>query len=163
MKSFSFFLFLLLCFNSWSQQYSLKPVAVEDVKHYMKLTNNYESIYCYLTLNYTATSEKLNTKTYDYSIDSVCAFTQKFSQNITYSLSQCDEEGGATVTLTLPKINKTSLKKWIEAIYASEGMDQTNYWNASNTTFKPAENEAGCYFEIKETKTHTTIERYCGC
>ncbi len=118
-------------------------------------------VYHYLILNYKPTSDKENVQTFDYDDSMICAFNQSFDNKILFSTSSCSESGGAQVTLQLPKINKTEVKKWIELMYDASLTNMPNQWNKD--TYGPTDQEAGCYYTLIDKDDFWKIEIYCGC
>ena len=76
---------------------------------------------------------------------------------------QCNEEGGSSSILTLPKTDRKSLIIWVEQIFKIYPTDIDHSWNSEMTIFRPTDEGAGCYYEIIENKTSTMVKIYCGC
>lgn len=161
-----FILIILLAIPalSFSQAFKLIAPDARNLNEELKrLDYSGDIIYLYLIHNYDSVSGKSKVVRYDYPDYSICAFDQEFSGGIHYSMEQCMEAGGVTVSLTLPKSDRKSVIKWIELIFESAPLDIEHGWNKEKTKFQPLDNGVGCYFEIKETKNNTIIENYCGC
>lgn len=157
-------LFLTFSAVGSAQNFKLKKPNVSQLIAELEQSNFSQSAtYLYFTRNYKAKSEKFNIKKYDYAEYDVCAFKQKFDNDIIYSQEGCQEEGGIRTKLTLPKADKTNLAEWVELIVKSSPTNTKYGWNSAKTKFRPIEDEAGCYFEIKENKKNTEIDIYCGC
>ena len=58
-----------------------------------------------------------------------------------YYYEDCDEEGGMTERITLPLMDITEVRKWIETLF----YDPYNTWT-SPMSYEP--DGAGCYYEI---------------
>ena len=130
----------------------------------MKRTNFAQDvIYMYLIRNYDSIAKKREIIYYDYSDYNICSFNQDFENEINYSIEQCREAGGTSISLVLPKTDRQSLTEWIELIFQSSPMDIEHSWNSYKTIFRPTDQGVGCYFEIKETESNTLLENYCGC
>ncbi|RZS90634.1 hypothetical protein EV197_3163 [Aquimarina brevivitae] len=147
-----------------AQNFELEQPNITKLKAQQEQSNYQQDVlYTYLLNNYKVSSDKTDVKMYDYSENMICAFTQEFENGITYTEAQCKEAGGKTITLTLPRTNKESLIQWIEAMFQSTGMDIKHSWNSEKTIYRPADEGAGCYYEIKETDMNTLVKIYCGC
>ncbi|TQI71185.1 hypothetical protein JM79_2112 [Gramella sp. Hel_I_59] len=160
------FLLLILIFPTFliAQDFELKNVNAAQIRKEIKSSGEeLDPIYIYLTNNYKPTSERESVQKYDYLDYSICAFEQEFENVIKYSTKSCQEAGGITNTIQLPKIQKSSITNWIEKIYKAELTDIPNVWNSDQTIYGPEGGEAGCYYEIKENENNYTIENYCGC
>ncbi|MFV0345047.1 MAG: hypothetical protein ACK5IQ_02180 [Bacteroidales bacterium] len=123
----------------------------------------YEVIYLYLIWNYDTVSQKQDVVYYENPEYGIRMFSQKFENGIEYSFEDYTE-GGAAVLLTLPSTDRDNLVKWIETIFESLSLGSTkNGWNSDKSEFSPIEEDVGCFYNIRETGTHTIIKNYCGC
>ncbi|WP_053990045.1 hypothetical protein [Mangrovimonas sp. TPBH4] len=160
---FSTILFIIPILT-FSQDFIIAQPNIDELKAEMKRTNYADDvIYLFLNLNYDSISKKREITYYDYLDYSICSFNQDFENGINYSIEQCKEAGGATISLVLPKTKRESLVKWIEGIFKSSPMDIQHGWNLDKSKFGPTDNGAGCYFEINETNENTLVKNYCGC
>ncbi len=155
---------LLLPILIFSQNFKIAEPNVAELKAEMQRTKYAEDvIYLYLNQNFDSIAKKREVIYYNYPEYSICSFNQGFENGINYSIEQCKEAGGISVSLTLPKTDRQSLIKWIEGIFKSSPMDIEHGWNSDKSKFGPTDDGAGCYFEIKETDKNTMVENYCGC
>ena len=164
MKNTLITLLFIIPFFTFSQDFKIVEPNIDELKAEVKGTNYSDDvIYLFLTQNYDSIGKKREIIYYDYPDYSICSFNQDFEKGINYSIEQCKEGGGASISLVLPKTNRHSLVKWIEAIFKSSPMDIPHGWNKDKSKFGPTDNGAGCYFEIKETNENTIVKNYCGC
>lgn len=123
-----------------------------------------EVIYSYLTTQYEATSEKYDLAYFEWEPETLCSFSQNFERDIQYHIRECEEAGGSRIRLQFPKMKRTSIKRWIEAIHALTKQDWEHYaWKENDSRFEPIESEPGCYYTIKDTEEATSVMVYCGC
>ena len=164
MKNIFAVILFLIPILTFSQNFKIAEPNVDELKAEIKRTNYSEDvIYIFLTRNYDSIANKRERIYYDYPDYSICSFNQDFENGINYSIEQCREAGGVSISLVLPKTGRQSLVKWIEGIFKSSPMDIEHGWNSDKSKYGPTDNGAGCYFEIKETDKNTIIENYCGC
>lgn len=158
-----FFLFVSIVITA--QNFELKDPNIIALKEKAKSKDfSEEIVYLYFLENYKPTSEKIKIKRSDYIEDSICSFEQTFENNIRYVVNNCDEEGGVTINIFLPKIEKEKIKKWIEKIYSAEAGDVKNKWYSGKDIYGPEDKGAGCYYEITPTKQKEwSISIFCGC
>lgn len=158
-------LILIVPFFSFGQEFEFKYINTDQLRKEIHLSDKeVDPIYIYLKNNYQSTSEKKNVQMYDYPDYSICSFQQEFNHLIKYSVKSCQEAGGITTIIEIPKnIKKSKLINWIEKIYDLNLTDVTNSWNSNKTVYGPGDGEAGCYYEIKESQNTYLIENYCGC
>lgn len=88
-----------------------------------------------------------------------CSWKQTFKSNISYSSSTCTESGESnTIETHCP--DKKVLVRLVDVLFQSS----ENQWDADSTEYRPIEEEAGCYYTIKQNEDgNYTIEYYCGC
>lgn len=123
-------------------------------------------IHLYFENNYSNGSKKYAIQKDPDFDNTECGFTQKYQFGIEFVTNNCGEASPLTQTITLPKMNLKSLKKWVEQIYTAsliEDMEPVNKWHKSKNEFTPGDEEAGCYYTIKQTTTNSVIEVWCGC
>tara|TARA_R110000751_G_scaffold94893_1_gene185294 strand:+ start:15522 stop:16016 length:495 start_codon:yes stop_codon:yes gene_type:complete len=155
------FLFPIIIF---SQNFKIAKPNATELNAEMKRTNFAEDvIYMYLNRNYDSIAKKREVIYYNYPDYSICSFNQNFENGINYSIEQCKEAGGISISLVLPKTDRESLNQWIELIFKSSPMDIEHSWNSDKSKFEPTDKGVGCYYEIKETESNTIVENYCGC
>ena len=160
------FFIIALCFPvlEWPQEFELPIPSIDEFKKLKKENNKTDVVvYPYLSNYIKDVSGKFNIKNYAYPDYDICAFTQKFENDITYQVEYCKEAGGVSEKLVLPKTSKENLKRWVEFIYETTSMEVLNSWNNDQSIFKPQDDGAGCYFKIFEEVNHTTVDIYCGC
>ena len=164
MKNFTVIIFSLLVINlTFGQDFKLAEPNISKLKEQIKDGTN-ESIYYYPTNNYSPTSQKEDLEYYDWDSTGICSFNQVFDKKIKYSIWQCKEAGGISVTIEFPKTERTELMKWIEMIYDVDTFDlERNVWKENNTKFEPKEVNPGCYYKIEEKENSTLVDLYCGC
>lgn len=90
-------------------------------------------------------------------------FRQSFDFGIRYYSYKCDEAGGLTTELTLPKVEKADLKNWIEKIYDADLTEVPNEWYEDGITYGSIDREVGCYYEIRIENESWIVRAYCGC
>ncbi|MAN58345.1 MAG: hypothetical protein CMC08_00740 [Flavobacteriaceae bacterium] len=155
------FSFPILIFG---QNFKIEKPNVDELKAEMKRTNFADDvIYVFMNRNYDSIAKKREIINYDYPDYSICSFNQDFENGINYSIEQCKEAGGISISLVLPKTDRKSLTEWIELIFQSSPMDIEHSWNSDKSKFEPTDKGVGCYYEIKETESNTIVENYCGC
>lgn len=164
MKNIIVKIFILIPILISAQEFKIAEPNVEELKAEMKRTKYAEDvIYLYLNRNFDSIAKKREVIYYNYPDFSICSFNQDFENGINYSIEQCREAGGISVSLTLPKTEKKSLVEWVERIFKSSPIDIEHGWNKDKSKFEPTDKGVGCYFEIKETERNTIVENYCGC
>jgi len=147
-----------------AQNFELKKPNVEELKRKAELSKHTEEvIHLYFINNYKPTSEKTKVKKFDFEDYSICSYEQTFDNQIKYYINKCEEGGGISIRVTLPKIETKNLKNWIEEIYKAESSDIKNKWYVGKNIYGPIDEEVGCYYEIKAEKSSWTIDIYCGC
>lgn len=157
-------LFVLFSNLIFGQSFKLIEPNISKLKEQISSGQNTKVIHHYLNNNYKLTSEKYDLEYYEWDKSMLCAFTQKFENEIKYSVFECKEAGGITLELELPKMERKELMKWIEKIYEVDKMDiDQNIWKEDNSKFEPTEANPGCYFKIEERARTTFVELYCGC
>jgi len=164
MKLFSTIIILIFSIQAFSQSFELPKPNVDELKSEIENSGNgFGVAYFYLIKNFDSISSKKEIKHFDYEVTKICSFNQNFEKGINYSLEKCTEAGGISISITLPKTKRQSVEQWIEQIFKTDSMDIEHGWNKNKTKFEPTDGGAGCYFEIKETKTNTIIKSFCGC
>ena len=147
-----------------AQNFELKKPNVEELKRKVELSKQTEEvIHLYFINNYKATSEKTKVKKLDFEDYSICSYEQTFENQIKYYVNECEEGGGISIKITLPKLEIRHLKTWIEEMYKAESSDIKNKWYSGKNIYGPINEEAGCYYEIKPKKNNWIIDIYCGC
>lgn len=166
-KSFYTFILLIFIFKiniAFGQLFQLiEPNLTELKKTHSVENNENDIIYLYLKRNYKPVTTKTNIQKSDYNTSQICAFEQVFEYKIKYSIDFCDEEGGITTKLRLPKIEKQKIITWIEKIHAVNYSNAPYEWNNEKNIYSPVGGEAGCYYELKESNNEWNIEIFCGC
>ena len=148
----------------FSQDFKIAKPNVDELKLEMKRTRyTKDVVYLYLNRNYDSIAKKREVIHYDYPDYSICSFNQDFENGINYSVEQCKEAGGISISIVLPKTDRQSLIQWIELIFQSSPMDIEHSWNSDKSKFRPTDDGVGCYYEIKETDANTLVKNYCGC
>lgn len=144
--------------NSFAQTFELAQPDTAKLKLVRNVLDYSESLgYIYLKEYYKIKTPIDSVEIYDWDPEGgVCAFQQDFEFSIHYKLWKCREAGGITETITLPKIEITDIRKFIELLF----YDEFNQWTDENR-YEP--DGAGCYYEIIQNETNTIIEIYCGC
>ncbi len=157
-------MFSLLLYNFASgQDFKLAKPNISKLKEQIK-DGTYETIYCYLINNYKRTSEKKDLEYYEWDSAGICAFNQIFDDKIKYSIWQCKEAGGVSVTIEFPKTESAELMNWIEMIYDVDTFDlERNVWKENNTQFEPKEMNSGCFYKIEDKENSTLVDLFCGC
>ncbi|WP_430401165.1 hypothetical protein [Flavobacterium sp.] len=147
-----------------AQNFELKKPNVSELKRKAELSKHTEEvIHLYFINNYKSTSEKTSVKKYNYPDYSICSFEQTFENEIKYYKNECQEAGGISIRVTLPKIQIDKVKKWIEEMYKAESSEIKNKWYNVKNIYGPIDEEVGCYYEIKPEKDSWVIDIYCGC
>lgn len=150
---------------SFGQIFQLVEPDVNRLKDdYDKFNFRDEPIYLYLVSHYDSSGSKTAIKKFEFPDYSICSFNQNFQNHISYSIDQCREAKGVSVTLTFPKAGRQNVRKWIEQIHkVTEAGDIEHGWNDDKTEFGPVDQGAGCYYMINETEISTIVKNYCGC
>lgn len=126
-----------------------------------KDTTGIEAVELYLNKYYTKSSKRkfFDDKHLKMGLNT-CAFVQIYDNQIVFSDDNCSESGGAFM-LSLPKINTTIAKEFIELMFGNDIMN--NIW-VTQTKYEPVDGGVGCYYEIEQTENRTIINNtYCGC
>jgi hypothetical protein len=100
-----------------------------------------------------------------------CSFIEVFDNKIVYEYINCNEEGGATKTIYIPKISTEKARVIMDVLFDlnPEKSTDTSVYYEGNVWMSDTENEpkgegVGCYYEIEQTQTMTIIKNtYCGC
>jgi hypothetical protein len=152
------YIVIFFCFLSSVKGQSFK-LTEPDLKKLVKLekgSNHTKTIgYLYLLENYKAISAKFNSKFYEWDKKAICSFNQKFDFNIEYWYESC-EEGKIHEHIIFPKLPTNEVKILINKLFTSKD----NKW-VSQYEYEPE--EGGCFYKIKQEKSKTTIQIYCGC
>lgn len=163
----SILLIILLFFSfqiSAQKSFQLKEVDSKKLLQEFE-KNNYQTnvILAYFENNYKATSGKLDILK-DKEMGNVeCGFTKKFEHGIVYTYYNCGEAAPVKEKIILPKTNLTQLKKWIEGIHKADPSEIENIWYKDEKEFGPKDEGVGCYYKIKQAKTNSIIDVWCGC
>jgi len=156
--------FLFISILVSAQDFELKDPDIIALKEKTESKDSSEEItYLYFLENYKPTSEKTKVEKSDYLEDNICSFEQTFENKIRYSVNNCDEEGGNTIQISLPKIEKEKVKKWIEKIYSIKAGEVKNEWYTGKDIYGPVDKGAGCYYEITSKRKNWIITIFCGC
>lgn len=151
-----FRIFLVLffaCFSVTAQQNKL-PVPTKSFIE--KLTNKDNPEKEYFTKYLGKKSERI-LKRFTDSKD-VCSKEYEFKTGIKLKSDSCSEVG-SDVEIVFPNYAKSEVIKFVEWFFKTND----NSWNESKTKYQPKEQDAGCYFEIKESKNKIILSYYCGC
>lgn len=144
------------------ESFTLKTPDVGKIKETIDEVNYLRGgILIYLENNYSNNSKKINVKK-ESDEKTECGFTQKFQFDIQYSIEQCNEVTFLTEKVIFPKTELSSIKKWVEQIYKAGLTDIENTWYENENKYGPKDREAGCYYTIKQTETHSIIKVWCG-
>ncbi|MEL1242993.1 hypothetical protein AAEO56_01855 [Flavobacterium sp. DGU11] len=146
-----------------AQKFELKQPDIKKIVAAVKASEyTNDEMLIYLKQNY-KTAEKPTgvKKDVEFENQPICSFKQKFEGGIEYFIDSCGESKGTNVLLTLPKTDTATLKKWIEKMYKVNGTEIKNVWDG--LIYRPEDEGAGCYYEIKQSKNKTVVEMYCGC
>lgn len=156
------FSFPILIFG---QNFKIKKPNIDELKAELQHNNfSDDAIYMFLKKQYDSIAEKKNVSHRRiFEETEICSFEQDFENGISYSMYNCSESGGMSISLMLPKTDRNSIIQWVELIYKSSPMDIEHGWNSEKTKFEPTYKGVGCYYEIKETESNTIVENYCGC
>ena len=122
-------------------------------------SNNYEFsfAYFYLKENYTSVSrDSIEYYEYEGEEDRICAFQESFELGIHYSIDECREEGGMGESITFPLVDTMVMKAFIQKMFE----DENNTWT-DDANYEA--DGAGCYYNVINTDTTSTISIYCGC
>lgn len=112
--------------------------------------------YLYLTGYYQLAGPQDSVEYYGESQESICHFVQKFQYGITYSLSECSEEGGMQEKIIFPRVDDQIIHDFVNTLFFDP-------WNTWTTELKYEADGAGCYYNIVQSEEYTTIYIYCGC
>lgn len=155
----------LICSSLLSAQekFVLKdPDTLRLKKEHENSNYGINTVLTHLERNYKSISGKLDIKLDPEFNNQECGFTKKFESGITYTLYNCGEAMPYKEYLTFPKVASKTLKKWIELMYASWGQDIKNKWYKGKNEYGPEDEEAGCYYKLKQTKTQSKVDIWCG-
>ncbi len=150
---------------SIAQSFTLPSPDSEKIVHQMHSEESMdETIYIYLLQNFTSKKPQENKQYYEWDHDHLCAFTPDFDKGVCYSLFQCKEAGGITVTVRFPHVEKEKLIRWVEQIHAVDKQpSDTNVWKDDFSKYEPEEPEPGCYYTIWEEGGKSWVKLHCGC
>lgn len=112
--------------------------------------------YLYLKENYKLAGPMDSVQYYGDSEEAICHFVQIFQYGISYSKSECSEEGGAQEKIILPRIDDALIHEFVNTLFFDP-------WNTWTTDLTYEADGAGCYYTIKQSEEHTIIDIYCGC
>lgn len=152
-----------LSFQIYSQNFVLKKVDSKALKQKFE-ESNYEMniVLTYLKENYKVVEEKSDIKLDPDFDNKECGFTIKFEYGIEYTYRNCGEAKPVEELITLPKVDKVRLQKWIENINSAYPMDIKNVWYKGENEYGPEDEEAGCYYKILPSDKNSIIETWCG-
>jgi hypothetical protein len=162
---FTFLFFFLFSFTAFSQQsFKLKQPNVKNLRLAVEKNEAVSTklLQLYLDNNYKTTSKKLNIKLDPDFDNKECGYTKKYEFGIVFTTFSCGEASPVIKSIKFPKTNLSELKKWVENIYKVDLTDVPNKWK-DKYKYIPKDDGVGCYYTIKQTKTNSTIEIWCGC
>ena len=146
------------------ESFILKTPNIQKLKQgFKKSEYQMNVILSYLEKNYTSVSKKLDILKDDEMGGVECGFTKKFEFGIEYTYHNCGEAAPVKEKIVFPKTKLATLKKWIEQIDKSNPTEIESIWYKGKNEYGPKNEEAGCYYKIKQTKTQSIIEITCGC
>lgn len=158
--------FLLLSSISFFAQESfvLKTPNAKKLKQaFEKSDYQLNIVLSYLEANYKATSGKFDIKKDEEMGGVECGFTKKFESGIVYAYRNCGEAAPIKEKIIFPKTELAKLKKWIEQIDKANPSNMESVWYKGKNEYGPKDEEAGCYYKIKQMKSQSIIEIFCGC
>lgn len=112
--------------------------------------------YLYLSTHYPSSNEKDSVEYYNFDEEMICAFYQSFDQGIEYSEHGCAEEGGYQEKYVFPKMDDLVAKEFVNHLFFDP-------WNTWTSDYSYEAEGAGCYYNIQQSDTTTTIFIWCGC
>ncbi|WP_289663840.1 hypothetical protein [Flavobacterium panacagri] len=152
-----FRIFLVLfftCFSVTAQQNKL-PIPTKAFIEKLKNKDNPEEEY--FTKYLGKKSERI-LKRFNESKD-FCAKEFEFKTGIKLKSDSCSETG-SDVEIVFSNYAKSEVIKFVEWFFKTND----NIWNKSKTKYqRKEEGDAGCYFEIRESKNKIILSYYCGC
>lgn len=158
------YIFLLISFTAISQKkYKLIQPNINRLKAITEKDEalNNQIIQLYLNHNYKAISNKIDIKL-DPDFDNIeCGYTIKYNFGIIFTTSNCGEAAPLLQRIQFPKTNLDQLKKWVEKIYKADLTDVKNIWKKNE--YLPKDDGVGCYYKIKQYKSKSVVEIFCGC
>ena len=162
-----YLLLLFLCNTTLffaQESFVLKTPNSEKLKQKFEKSNyQMNIIVSYLEANYKAVSGKVDVKNDEEMGGVECGFTMKFEFGITYTYHNCGEAAPMKEYIVFPKTELAKLKKWIEQIDKANPSNMESVWYPSKNEYGPKDEEAGCYYKIKQTKTQSIVDIFCGC
>lgn len=161
------YLLLLLFVTStvFSQDFRLPKPDIAQIKAAMEQQPGADNIYIYLTQHFKPVSKKYDIQEYtDTDSPEMCSFRQNFEHNIIYSEDYCSESG-VVYNIILPKADIANVKTWVEEMHGKEANYDGiyNLWDETGLIYRPSNEGAGCYYEVKPEKDKTVLFIYCGC
>ncbi len=166
MRSFYILFVFLFCSSIVSSQkgFVLKdPDTLRLKQEHLKSDYGINTILSYLERNYKSTSVKTDIKLDPEFNNEECGFTKKFEFGIVYTLYACGEAAPSKEKITFPKVKLPALKKWVELIYAIDANNIKNKWYPKENEYGPDDEEAGCYYKLKQIETQSVVDVWCGC
>ncbi|MFY0604819.1 MAG: hypothetical protein JXQ93_12845 [Flavobacteriaceae bacterium] len=153
----------IICFPCICQEtFTLKKPDVQKIHQTLQESDYLKSaIFLYLENNYGKNSQKKIIKKDSDGITE-CGFSKVFQHNIEYEIEQCNEVSYEIQKITFPKTSMEAIKKWVELIYEAGFTKIKNVWYPNENKYGPKDKEAGCYFQIKQTKDTTIVNIWCG-
>ena len=112
--------------------------------------------YLYLSEYYAIAGNKDSVEYYGDSEEYICQFYQEFEYGITYSKSNCSEEGGAEERITFPRLSNAEAHDFVNTLF-------NDPWNTWTTELTYEADGAGCYYSIIQKEQQTIISIWCGC
>jgi hypothetical protein len=165
MKKVFFLIFsLVFSISCFSQQvFQLKQPDVAKLKAIVEKDpmQNEHLLLLYFENNYKATSGKIDVRLDPDFNNKECGYSKKYEFGIVFTTNNCGEASPLKQTITFPRTDINQLKKWVENIYKADLTDVPNKWKGNE--YIPKDEEAGCYYTIKQEKEKSTIEIFCGC
>ncbi len=153
MKKVLNILLFLISFNLFGQSNKL-PIPSNSFLKQMKYLEDPELKY----LEKHFGKGKQNILKRDWESKKICASVYTFNNGIIYKSNNCSESGLEN-EIKFIGYNKNEIVKFVEWFFKTEYKG----WNKSKTIYEPIENDAGCYFEIIETKKIVVLKYNCGC
>lgn len=131
-----------------------KPTHAQIIDEYTK-----DKAQIYLESNFRKVGTKLILEKFKVCTENcVCSWEQQFEKGIKYKYYDC-HEAGFNVRITFQGYDIKEISKLVDTLFKTD----ENVWNDEMTSYKPKDNGAGCYYEIRQENGVVILEYDCGC
>lgn len=142
--------FLILEIPSEDEQIEINQIYTDSFPIYP------DDLYCLLLENFNPKST-IDSVSFYSETSSITGFQHSFENDIIYKYN--DVESGGITDCIFPTENDSLIRNFFSRYF----VDMENHVWYSDTTFGPADEEAGCYIDLIKGEISIAVSIYCGC